>query len=140
MSNKLVRVGTTYIPVTNVDISAKWYVKNLGAVLSYQDEEKVILNLADQSFFLVKAEETQSSNFIDSNGNERFSMTFEVNGLDALEELHSFFMESEMQVGNIENRGHAGRNFVFADLDGNKFDVWSELSPNFQEIKKLISE
>lgn len=51
MSNKLVRVGTTYIPVTNVDISAKWYVKNLGAVLSYQDEEKVILNLADQSFF-----------------------------------------------------------------------------------------
>lgn len=88
----------------------------------------------------MKAEETQSSNFIDSNGNERFSMTFEVNGLDALEELHSFFMESEMQVGNIENRGHAGRNFVFADLDGNKFDVWSELSPNFQEIKKLISE
>lgn len=131
MNNKLIRVGTTYIPVTNVDISAKWYVNNLGAVLSYQDEEKVILNLANQSFFLVKAEENQSSNFIDINGNERFSMTFEVNGLNTLEELHSFFMGREMQVGNIENRGHAGRNFVFADLDGNKFDVWSELSPNF---------
>ncbi|MFF3102364.1 VOC family protein [Viridibacillus arvi] len=135
MNNKLMRVGTTYIPVTNVDISAKWYVNNLGAVLSHQDEDKVILNLADQSFFLVKAEENQSSNFIDSNGNERFSMTFEVNGLNALEELHNFFMGREIQVGNIENRGHAGRNFVFADLDGNKFDVWSELSPNFQEIK-----
>ncbi|MEK4760051.1 VOC family protein [Viridibacillus sp. FSL E2-0187] len=135
MNNKLIRVGTTYIPVTNVDISAKWYVNNLGAVLSYQDEEKVILNLANQSFFLVKAEENQSSNFIDINGNKCFSMTFEVNGLNALEELHSFFMGREMQVGNIENRGHAGRNFVFADLDGNKFDVWSELSPNFLEIK-----
>ncbi|MFE6169048.1 VOC family protein [Viridibacillus arvi] len=135
MNNKLMRVGTTYIPVTNVDIAAKWYVNNLGAVLSHQDEDKVILNLADQSFFLVKAEENQSSNFIDSNGNERFSMTFEVNGLNALEELHNFFMGREMKVGNIENRGHAGRNFVFADLDGNKFDVWSELSPNFQEIK-----
>ncbi|MGE7932560.1 VOC family protein [Viridibacillus arvi] len=135
MNNKLMRVGTTYIPVTNVDIAAKWYVNNLGAVLSHQDEDKVILNLADQSFFLVKAEENQSSNFIDSNGNERFSMTFEVNGLNALEELHNFFMGREMIVGNIENRGHAGRNFVFADLDGNKFDVWNELSPNFQEIK-----
>lgn len=83
----------------------------------------------------MKAAENQNSNFTDSNGNERFSMTFEVDGLDALEELHNFFKGREMHVGNIENRGHAGRNFVFADLDGNKFDVWSELSPNFQEIK-----
>ncbi|KOO51646.1 VOC family protein [Viridibacillus arvi] len=140
MNNKLLRVGTTYIPVANVDISAKWYVNNLGAVLSYQDEEKVILNLADQSFFLVKAAENQNSNFTDSNGNERFSMTFEVDGLDALEELHNFFKGREMHVGNIENRGHVGRNFVFADLDGNKFDVWSELSPNFKEVQNLISK
>lgn len=140
MNNSLLRVGTTYVPVTDVDMSVKWYINNLDAELSYQDEEKAILNLADQSFFLVKAKENQSSNFIDSNGNERFSMTFEVDGLRALEEIHSVFIERKMEVGIIENRGHAGRNFVFADLDGNKFDVWSELSPNFKEIKNSISK
>ncbi len=42
-------------------------------------------------------------------------------------------MSKEIRVGEIENRGHSGRNFVFYDLDGNKFDVWSELSPTYKE-------
>jgi hypothetical protein len=40
--------------------------------------------------------------------------------------------EKKMRVGVIENRGHSGRNFVFYDIDGNKFDVWSELSQSFK--------
>lgn len=138
MSEKLLRIGTTYIPVTNVELSAEWYVNKLGAELSYKDEDKAILNLANQSVFLVKSNENQSSNFIDIYGQERFSLTFEVNGLDALEALHRDFIENEIRVGDIENRGHSGRNFVFYDLDDNKFDVWSELSPIFKE-KYLIS-
>jgi hypothetical protein len=139
MSEKLLRIGTTYIPVTNVELSAEWYVTKVGAELSYQDEDKAILNLANQSIFLVKSNENQSSNFIDSYGQERFSLTFEVNGLDALEAVHREFIENEIRVGDIENRGHSGRNFVFYDLDDNKFDVWSELSPIFKE-KYLISK
>lgn len=139
MSEKLLRIGTTYIPVTNVELSAEWYVNKLGAELSYKDEDKAILNLANQSIFLVKSNENQSSNFIDIYGQERFSLTFEVNGLDALEALHRDFIENEIRVGDIENRGHSGRNFVFYDLDDNKFDVWSELSPIFKE-KYLISQ
>ncbi len=125
MSGKLVRVGTTYIPVTNVDLSTEWYVNKLGAELSYKDDDKTIINLADQSFFLVKSPQNETSNFIDIYGEERFSLTFEVYGLTALEEVHRDFQEKEIRVGEIENRGHAGRNFVFYDLDGNKFDVWS---------------
>lgn len=136
---KLLRIGTTYIPVSNVELSSVWYVNNLGAALSYKDEDKAILNLANQSIFLVKSNETQSSNFIDIYGEERFSLTFEVNGLDALEALHSDFIKNGISVDDIENRGHSGRNFVFSDLDGNKFDVWSELSPIFKE-KYLISK
>lgn len=132
MSEKLIRVGTTYIPVTNVDLSSEWYENKLGAELSYKDQDKAILNVANQSIFLVKANEDQSSNFFDIHGNERFSLTFEVNGLSALEAIHKDFKESGMRVGEIEDRGHAGRNFVFYDLDGNKFDVWSELSPEFK--------
>ncbi|WP_078380656.1 VOC family protein [Sutcliffiella halmapala] len=138
MNEKLLRVGTTYIPVTNVDLSSNWYVNKLGAELSYKDEDKAILNLANQSIFLVNSNENQSSNFIDIYGKERFSLTFEVNGLDALKALHSEFKKNEINVGNIENRGHSGRNFVFSDIDGNKFDVWSELSPIFKE-KYFIS-
>ncbi|SOC43871.1 VOC family protein [Ureibacillus acetophenoni] len=134
MGEKLVRIGTTYIPVTDVERSAKWYVSKLDAALNYQDEDKAILNLANQSIFLVKSKEQQTANFIDSYGEERFSLTFEVNGLDALLTIHKQFLDKGIRIGEVEDRGHAGRNFVFYDLDGNKFDVWSELSPKFKYL------
>ncbi|MDQ0971775.1 catechol-2,3-dioxygenase [Neobacillus niacini] len=133
MENKLLRMGTIYLPVRNVDLSSKWYVTKLGAVLNYKDKDKAILDFANQSIFLVKAQENQSANFYNSYGEECFSLTFEVNGLKALEDIHREFKEKEIKVGDIENRGHSGRNFVFYDPDGNKFDVWSELSPIFKE-------
>lgn len=139
MGEKLLRVGTTYIPVTNVELSSTWYVSKLGAKLSFKDEDKAIINFANQSFFLVKSQDNQSLNFFDFRGEERFSLTFEVNGLNALELIHRDFIKKEIMVGEIENRGHTGKNFVFYDLDGNKFDVWSELSPIFKE-KYLISQ
>lgn len=131
MNEKLLRVGTTYIPVQNVEISVEWYSKNLGATVNYKDQNKAIIDLANQSFFLVRSIEGQTANFIDTHLKERFSMTFEVNGIVALESIHQQFIANGMEVGEIENRGHAGRNFVFSDLDGNLFDVWSELSSAF---------
>lgn len=133
MKEQLVRIGTTYIPVTDVDLSVEWYVNKLGANLNYKDDDKAILDLAHQSIFLVKSTAGQRSNFLDIHGNERFSLTFEVNGVAALETIHKQFTELGIQIGEIENRGHAGMNFVFSDLDGNIFDVWSELSPVFKE-------
>ncbi|WP_312471358.1 VOC family protein [Neobacillus sp.] len=133
MSERLLRVGTTYIPVSNVELSSEWYVNKLGEELGYKDEDKAILNFANQSIFLVKSKENQSSNFYDIYGEERFSITFEVNGLNSLEAIHKDFIDNQVRVGEIENRGHSGRNFVFYDLNGNKFDVWSELSPIFKE-------
>lgn len=137
MKDELLRVGTIYIPVTNVELSSKWYVNKLGAELSYKDEDKAILNFTNQSFFLVKSQANQTLNFYDFCGEERFSLTFEVNGLNALESIHSDFIKKEIKVGEIENRGHTGKNFVFYDLDGNKFDVWSELSPIFKEKYRI---
>jgi catechol-2,3-dioxygenase len=133
MDEKLLRIGTTYLPINDVDLSCEWYVNKLGAILNYKDEDKAILNFANQSFFLVKAMENQSANFYNAYGEECFSITFEVNGLNALEAIHKEFKKKEINVGEIENRGHSGRNFVFSDPDGNKFDVWSELSPIFKE-------
>lgn len=129
----LIRVGTTYLPVSDVEKAANWYVSSLGAKLNYQDADKAILDFAHQAFFLVKAKENQTANFIDHQGVERFSFTFEVDGEEALERVHKEFTEKGIKVGEIENRGHAGRNFVFTDPDGNKFDVWSQLSPSFKQ-------
>lgn len=68
MNKKLLRVGTTYIPVSNVELASEWYVNKLGAELNYEDEDKAILNFANQSIFLVKSKENQSSNFYDIYG------------------------------------------------------------------------
>lgn len=132
MNKQLLRVGTIYVPVTDVIRASAWYVKMLDAELSYQDEDKAIMNMANMSFFLIKSKD-QTSNFIDIHGYERFVLTFEVNGIDALVTLQHDLLEKGVKVGEIENRGHIGRNFVFYDLDSNKFDVWSELSKEFKE-------
>lgn len=132
MGEELIRVGTTYLPVIDVDQSAKWYVDKLEATLSYQDDEKAIINFANQSFFLVKAKKGENANFIDEQGRVRFSQTFEVDGLKELESIHQVFSERGIKVGAIEDRGHPGRNFVFYDPNGNIFDVWSELSPQYK--------
>ena len=60
MSEKLLRIGTTYIPVSNVKLSSEWYVNKLGAELSYIDEDKAILNFANQSIFLVHSKDNQN--------------------------------------------------------------------------------
>jgi catechol 2,3-dioxygenase-like lactoylglutathione lyase family enzyme len=132
VKNQLIRVGTIYIPVKDPASSSEWYKEKLGAKLNYLDDQKAILNLADISMFLVKAVD-QNSNFFDVNGDERFTLTYEVDGLEALASIHADFRGRGVKVGKIENRGHAGRNFVFYDLDGNKFDVWSELSQVFKQ-------
>lgn len=55
MCEKLIRIGTTYIPVSNVERSCEWYVSKLGVERCYQDSDKAIVNFANQSFFLVKS-------------------------------------------------------------------------------------
>ncbi|WP_270181390.1 VOC family protein [Alkalihalobacillus sp. CinArs1] len=127
MSSLLKRVGTTYIPVANPKDSSKWYQNVLGAFENYVDHDKAILDFADQSFFLVRAKEGERLGFTDYKGNQHFGVTFEVDGLNALRDLQAELHENGVSVGEVEDRGHAGNNFVFKDPDGNVFDVWSEL-------------
>jgi catechol-2,3-dioxygenase len=133
LKTKLVRVGTIYVPVQDVNFSAAWYKQKLGASIKYEDKEKAIINLANVSVFLVQATQNQTANFKDTKGSECFSVTFEVDGEEALIALHRDLQKKEVKTGRIEDRGHPGRNFVFFDPDDNKFDVWSELSPNYQK-------
>jgi len=81
----------------------------------------------------VKAKQNQSASFIDVYGNEHFTLTFEVDGLDQLKQLHDSLLQKGVSVSEIEDRGHPGNNFVFYDQDHNAFDVWSVLSPDYKE-------
>ncbi|MCA1035718.1 VOC family protein [Bacillus infantis] len=133
MKTFIQRVGTIYIPVENPELSSKWYQEKLGAIENFRNEDKAILDFANQSFFLVKSNVKEKASFQDHKGNEHFLMTFEVDGIENLKELHFLLKEKGVKLGNIEDRGHPGNNFVFYDMDGNQFDVWSELSPTFKE-------
>jgi catechol 2,3-dioxygenase-like lactoylglutathione lyase family enzyme len=133
MSNFIKRVGTTYLPVESPAESSKWYQEILGAKENYRDEKKAILDFANQSFFLVKAMPGEKIGFRDSRKKDHFLFTFEVDGLEQLKEFQSFLLSQEVRVGEIEDRGHPGNNFIFYDLDGNMFDVWSELSPSYKD-------
>ena len=66
MNNFIKRVGTTYIPVVDPEKSSKWYQEMLGAVENFRNDDKAILEFADQSFFLVKAQVGERSSFFDS--------------------------------------------------------------------------
>ncbi|MBM7619725.1 catechol-2,3-dioxygenase [Bacillus tianshenii] len=133
------RVGTTYIPVKDPETASNWYQETVGAVENFRNEDKAIMDFADQSFFLVKAKPAERMGFKDIHGNLHFAMTFEVDGYQELSALHTFLKGKGVEVGEIEDRGHAGNNFVFYDLDGNPFDVWSELSPKFKERNQIGS-
>ncbi|MGR9049469.1 VOC family protein [Halobacillus faecis] len=132
MNHSLIRVGTIYLPVKEVDKSAIWYQEKLRADINYQDNQKAIIGLAGLSIFLVKSSPEQTSNFMDVGGSSRFAITFEVNGVDALRALHKDLKGKGVSVSEIEDRGHPGLNFVFEDLQGNRLDVWSELSPSYE--------
>lgn len=135
MTSRLMRVGTIYLPVTNPKRSASWFCSNLGAALGLLDEgnNHAIINLAHQSFILIQSESGMTSNFQTVNDGLMFPFTFEVNGEAELRELHKELMEKGVTVGEIEDRGHVGSNFIIVDPDGNRFDVWSELSNEFKE-------
>lgn len=127
------RVGTTYIPVQDPEQASKWYQAKLGAKENYCDENKSILDFANQSFFLVKSIKGEKVGFQDWNGKEHFSLSFEVDGVEQLNAFHAFLKANDVKVGEIEDRGHPGYNFVFYDQDDNIFDVWSVLSPSFKK-------
>ncbi|MBD0380938.1 VOC family protein [Paenibacillus sedimenti] len=135
MPSRLQRVGTIYLPVTNPKRSAEWFCTNLEAELDYIDEgnNHAIISLAHQSFILIQSEPGILANFQTINDGLMFPFTFEVNGESELVQLHKELKDKGVLVEEIEDRGHPGRNFIIIDPDGNRYDVWSELSTEFKE-------
>ncbi|MGV2621996.1 UNVERIFIED_CONTAM: VOC family protein [Halobacillus marinus] len=119
------RVGTIYLPVCVVKRAKEWYEEKVGIRSHFVDRDKAIFDFANLSFFLVRSPSGQTSDFIDAEGVVRPSLTLEVDGVTELEEFRTRLIAAGVSVGELEDRGHPGRNFIFFDLDGNRIDVWS---------------
>jgi hypothetical protein len=122
--NALKTVCSVYVPVRNPIKSAQWWQRNFGleyAVPFNPGEAQVILKLSDgQWLHLVETDGRIDNHFTNKAGYEMFRFTFEVRRIEV---LHDHLQSNGVRVEHLKDRGSCGINFVFYDLDGNKFDV-----------------
>ncbi|WEK54449.1 MAG: VOC family protein [Candidatus Cohnella colombiensis] len=122
--NALNCICSVYVPVKNPLKSAEWWQRNFGleyAVPFNPAEAQVILKLSGgQWLHLVETEGEIDNQFPNKVGYPMFRFTFEVR---EIEHLYDHLKSNEVRVDDLADRDSCGINFVFYDLDGNKFDV-----------------
>lgn len=122
--NALKCVCSVYVPVKSPVRSAEWWQRNFGleyAVPFNSSENQAILKLSDgQWLHLVETEGEIDNQFPNKAGYQMFRFTFEVR---EIERLYDRLQSNSVKIDELEDRGNCGINFVFYDLDGNKFDV-----------------
>ncbi|SYX83850.1 VOC family protein [Paenibacillus alvei] len=122
--NALKSICSVYVPVQEPLQSAQWWQSNFGleyAVPYNEEEANVILKLSDgQWLHLVKSGQPGEDSFRNQAGSPMFRLTFEVRQIEV---LHDHLKKNGVIIEGLADRGSCGINFVFYDLDGNKFDV-----------------
>lgn len=123
-SNTLKCVCSVYVPVRNALRSAEWWQRNFGlafAVPYNPAEAQAILKLSDgQWLHLVETEGEIDNQFPNKAGYRMFRLTFEVR---EIERLYDRLQSNGVKTEDLKDRDSCGINFIFYDLDGNKFDV-----------------
>lgn len=116
-------INCIYIPTTDTEESAQWYVHNLGLeLMSPVHENQAQLRIpSGQAIFLIKTPEQTKLNYIEIGGTEQCALTLEVN---EFHELYSQMKNNGAKVSEIEDNGGCGLNFYAYDPDGNKLDIW----------------
>ncbi|MDG5472002.1 VOC family protein [Jeotgalibacillus sp. ET6] len=122
------RVGSIFIPVTNLDQSKKWYQKNLG--VSVIDEWEFGEDKGLGMFFpssptqlgLVQVEKPQPMEFTIKGKKKNVYFNFVV---DEIETVHRDLIANGVTTTEIEDFGGM-KGFEFFDPDGNPFSVVSE--------------
>ncbi|TDF98333.1 VOC family protein [Paenibacillus piri] len=122
--NAIKAVCSIYVPVRNPIMSAQWWQQHFGlgfAVPFNPAEAQAIMKLSDgQWLHLVETGGQVDNQFLNKAGYEMFRFTFEVRGIEV---LHDRLQSNGVRIEQLKDRDSCGINFVFYDLDGNKFDV-----------------
>jgi hypothetical protein len=137
--NMLKAVNWFYVPVRNRIQSAEWWQRHFGLSLAVPLDPTgthAILKLSDgQWLHLVETEGDISNQFPEKTGYERSRVTFDVRHI---EKLYEQLRSSGIKVDELQDRASCGINFVFYDLDGNKFDV-NEMIETYRTVEGVTN-
>ncbi|MCM2981115.1 glyoxalase [Niallia circulans] len=120
------KVGSIFIPVTDMKKSTDWYVKFLGVKIidSWEDGAGFYLPAGTTQLALVKVESPQPTEFIIKGEQKNSYFNFVV---DDIEAAHQQFRNNGIVTTEIDDFGGM-KFFDFFDLDGNPFSVVNEVS------------
>lgn len=120
------KVGSIFIPVTDMKKSTDWYVKFLGVKIidSWEDGAGFYLPAGTTQLALVKVESPQPTEFIIKGEQKNSYFNFVV---DDIEAVHQHFRNNDIVTTEIDDFGGM-KFFDFFDLDGNPFSVVDEVS------------
>ncbi|MBU0906451.1 MAG: VOC family protein [Firmicutes bacterium] len=134
------KIGSIFIPVTDVKKSTEWYEKYLGVkkIDSWEDGVGFYLPTGSTQLALVKVESHQPTDF-PIKGNQKNSYYNFV--VDDIETTHQHFKNNGIETTEINDFGGM-KFFDFFDLDGNSFSVVNEVdgSPFHSDHVKKMQE
>lgn len=120
----MIKVGSIFIPVTNIEKATEWYEKHLGVKKIEDWGEGAGFYFPDSStqLGLIKVEETQPSEFVIKGDRKNSYFNFLV------EDIHAIYQQ--LNNSGVETTGIEDFNgmkcFDFFDLDNNAFSVVDE--------------
>lgn len=134
------KVGSIFIPVTDIEKSTDWYVKFLGVKVidSWGDGAGFYLPTGTTQLALVKVESPQPTEFIIKGDQKNSYFNFVV---DDIETAHQHFKHNGIITTEIDVFGGM-KFFDFFDLDGNPFSVVNEVdgSPYHSDNVRKMQE
>ncbi|TMV43531.1 VOC family protein [Paenibacillus mesophilus] len=114
--SKIARLCFTFIPVSDVRSSAKWYSEVLGFQPDLIFETHAILQPDLQ---LLRTDAPVVQNRVDGKPLPRTAYF-----CDNIFEFHNYLKEKGVQTEESIDEGECGRHFELYDPDGNRITVW----------------
>lgn len=134
------RVGSIFIPVTNIEKSAEWYERNLGVkkIEDWGDGAGFYFPDSSTQFGLVEVETLQSTEFITKGNRKNCYFNFLVKDIEAA--YHKLNRNGVATTAIEDFNGM--KYFDFFDLDNNTFSVVDEPvdSPFHRENVKRMQQ
>jgi len=123
------KVGSIFIPVTDLERSKRWYELNLGVTKVDEWQEKgldhgvgYVFNDASTGLVLIKVEKTPPTEFTIKGKSKNVYYNFEV---EDIEPVYGLLKQNGVETTEIHDYG-VMKGFDFFDPDGNPFSVVSE--------------
>ncbi len=119
------KVGSVFIPVTDMEKSMKWYEKHLGVrkIDTWDGGAGFYFPNSDTQLGLVQVDSPQPTEFVISGKKKNVYFNFLV---EDIEEVHKDLKNSGVVTSEIEDFGGM-KGFEFFDLDHNPFSVVNEV-------------